>query len=407
MWVEDVTHRADLARALAEARDQLRDSERLQTLATLAGGLAHDLNNILTPIIGYADLAREAIEPGSRAIEDIDLVKAAATRAADLVSRLMLLSRAERDDVVPVSVQDVVREVLSLLAVPGGRQVEIVQRADVSCRPILGTKSQIHRVLFNLCKNAVHAMPDGGTLTVSVESPEVLALWESTPDGATPPFVRVRVEDTGVGMDDRTLERIFEPLFTTRGEGKGSGLGLAMVKSIVGQYGGSISVRSRPGQGTTFSLVFAGYEVASREPAPRPSVERPPPTREVAGRAFHVLVCDDDESVLNVLARSLEKLGYSVTAHSSGEAALEAFQAAPDDFDLLLTDQVMPGMTGLDLVTRIRDVRHELPVVVTTGLVAAATREDLARLRCDLLPKPATTSQLREAVERGLRTSAD
>jgi signal transduction histidine kinase len=258
MWVEDVTHRADLARALAEARDQLRHSERLQTLATLAGGLAHDLNNLLAPIIGYADLAREGIEPGSRAIEDIDLVKAAATRAADLVSRLMLLARAERDEVVPVSIQDVVREVLALLAVPRGRQVEIVLRADVSCRPILGTKSQIHRVLYNLCKNAVHAMPDGGTLTVSVESPEVLALWESSPDGATPPFVRVRVEDTGVGMDDRTLERIFEPLFTTREEGEGSGLGLAMVKSIVAQYEGSISVRSRPGQGTTFSLVFAG-----------------------------------------------------------------------------------------------------------------------------------------------------
>jgi CheY-like chemotaxis protein len=228
-------------------------------------------------------------------------------------------------------------------------------------------------------------------------------------------------------MDGRTLERIFDPLFTTREEGKGSGLGLAMVETIVAQYGGTISVRSRPGQGTTFSMVFAGQAVAPPDPARdapvatasdvgstlvkarqsspahTPSVAPASLPDEAATGAFHVLLCDDDESVLDVMARTLEKLGYSVTALGSGEAALEAFRAAPDDFDLVLTDQMMPGMTGLDLLVRIRDVRRDLPAVLTTGLVGSVSRQELARLRCGLLPKPATTNQLGEAVALGLR----
>jgi CheY-like chemotaxis protein len=229
-------------------------------------------------------------------------------------------------------------------------------------------------------------------------------------------------------MDDETQKRIFEPFFTTKVAGEGSGLGLSMVRNIVTSYHGTISVRSAPGRGSTFSLVFPAHDeaVVVNDPVPtgedRQGADSGPVAGDRAGRAAfarltathteaseagRVLVVDDDDAVLDVLARTLTRLGYGVLSFTSGPEALAGFLAAPDDFDLILTDQMMPGLSGLELLERIREVRPDIPAVLTTGRVDLVPPEDLERLGCALLPKPATSSQLDEAVARGLRTNVE
>jgi CheY-like chemotaxis protein len=321
--------------------------------------------------------------------------------------------------------QEILKEVLGLLGIAPSASVHVVEQLDPTCPSVLGTKTQLHQVLFNLCKNAVHAMPAGGTLTAVVDAPEALATWEVSPRTGGR-VVRVRVTDSGTGMDDETQKRIFEPFFTTKGAGEGSGLGLSMVRNIVTSYHGTISVRSAPGRGSTFSLVFPAHDEAAVVDGPAPTGEdrRGPDAGAVVGHrvrpaasaplspitaegsdAGRVLVVDDDDVVLDVMARTLTRLGYGVRSFSSGPEALASFLAAPDDFDLILTDQMMPDLTGLELLELIREVRPDVPAVITTGRIDLVGREDLDRLGCALLPKPATSSQLDEAVARGLRTT--
>jgi signal transduction histidine kinase/CheY-like chemotaxis protein len=427
IWLADVTGRARAAEELERARTQLRRNERLETLATLAGGLAHDFNNLLAPIVGHVDLAKLDIDEGSRAHEDLDLVKAAAQRASELAHRLLRLSRPERDRVEPVSLQEILKEVLGLLGIAPSASVQVVEQLDPTCPSVLGTKTQLHQVLFNLCKNALYAMPAGGTLTAVVDAPEALATWEVSPRTGRR-VVRVRVTDTGTGMDDETQKRIFEPFFTTKVAGEGSGLGLSMVRNIVTSYHGTISVRSAPGRGSTFSLVFPAHDDAVVVDGPMPTGGdrrdadpgavaddrvRPAASAPVnavpsaASEAGRVLVVDDDAAVLDVMARTLTRLGYGVRSFTSGPEALACFLAAPGDFDLILTDQMMPGMTGLALLELIREVRPDVPAVITTGRVDLVPRADLGRLGCALLPKPATSSQLDEAVARGLSSNVE
>lgn len=396
-WVADVTSRNRLARELDEARARLRQNERLETLGTLAGGLAHDLNNLLAPIVGYVDLAQLELPDDAPVQKDLGLVRTAAGRAADLATRLLRLARAERDQVEPVHVEEIVHEVLTLLAPRQGVSIEILERVDAGCPPVLAATTQLHQVILNLCKNALHAMPTGGALTVAVDHVDALATWETRPKGDGP-FVRVRVTDTGTGMDAETLDRIYDPLFTTKGRGQGSGLGLAMVQGIVRGFEGTISVASKPGVGTTFTLLFP--PVRERKTTPSPQAGERQPT------SGHILLVDDDEAVLSVMSRSLSRLGYEVTAFLSSEDALKSFLERPDAFDLVLTDQMMPALTGMELLAKVRDARPDLPAVLTTGRADTIPQEEMERLRCALLPKPSSTDQLNELVSRELKRAS-
>ena len=259
-WVSDVTARRDAEVALEAARQRIRQGERLETLGTLAGGLAHDFNNLLAPIVGNVDLVLLDTPAGSTRFEDLETVRMAAERASELASRLLHLSRPERDNVEPVLVQDIMAEALALLSSSPGQNLTVVEQLDPNCPPIRGTRTQLHQVLFNLCKNALQAMPGGGTLSVTVEFTAQLATRRnlaSKVDGGG--FVRVIIADTGTGMSAETVERVFEPFFSTKAEGSGSGLGLAMVKSIVSGWGGSIDLSSTLGKGTRFTLVLPAF----------------------------------------------------------------------------------------------------------------------------------------------------
>lgn len=256
-WISDVTERMTAEMALEEANKRVRQSERLETLGTLAGGLAHDFNNLLAPILGNLELALLDLPDGSTMATDLRTAHTAALRAAELASRLLHLSRPERDCIEAVKVQDLMVEVVALLTTRAGQPLDIVERIETECPSILGTRTQLHQVLFNLCKNAVQAMPGGGTLTVTVEFAEShVTLNARRGDRRDGGFVRVTISDTGTGMSPDVVDRAFDPFFTTKGEGNGSGLGLSMVKSIVSGCGGSIEVRSVPGKGSTFTLLF-------------------------------------------------------------------------------------------------------------------------------------------------------
>ena len=257
IWVRDVSDLTRTVSELEEAKAKLRQNERLETLGTLAGGLAHDFNNLLAPIMGCVDLIRLDIPEDALWQEDLTLIRTAAERASDLATRLLHLSRPERDLVERVRLQDILTEALSLLAASYGPSFQIVERIDMNCSPILGTKTQTHQILYNLCKNAIQAMPGGGVLQATVEEVEAVATWANRPEGRDEgPYVRVTISDTGTGMDDETARQVFDPFFTTKGEGEGSGLGLSMVKGIVAQYGGTIALKTAPGRGSTFTLLF-------------------------------------------------------------------------------------------------------------------------------------------------------
>lgn len=393
-WLSDVTSRNQNERERDDLKAQTRQNERLETIGTLTGGIAHDFNNLLAPIIGSTELARMDLAEDSPILEDLDLIRTAADRAKDLATQLLRLSRPERDQVKAVSLQEILREALALLRASMGNTIGLVEHYDPECPMVLATRTQIHQVLFNLCKNAFHAMPAGGTLTVFVESAEALATTEELPPGEGP-FARVRITDSGIGMDGETVDRIFDPFFTTKDEQSGTGLGLAMAKSIVTNFRGTISVESAVGHGTTFTVMFPACRESSVSDPQAPDVS-------LVGSG-HILLVDDEEAVLRVTARGLWKLGYEVSPYRSSSDALGAFLENPYAFDLVLTDLTMPDLTGLELLDRVRTIRADLPMVLTTGWVDRVPQEELERLGCELLPKPASPSELSQAISQSLR----
>lgn len=435
-WVRDDTKGVRDTATIEALERRLQQTARLETLGTVAGAIAHDLNNVLTPIRGHVDLARlELVELGvpteSSVHEDLDLVVAASDRAAELTRRLVHLGRPDREERRAVQMVDVAREAVGLLRPTLEPGVEIRERMDPNVPPVLGSATQLHQVVLNLAKNAVHALEAAGRLTVEVTRAEVAAPWETAPRRAGP-WVRVRIEDNGVGMDEATLQRIYDPFFTTKSADDGSGLGLAMVRTIVRGLDGTICVSSEAGRGTVFSLLFppAPGPTSSDsqcEAPPRAEVGRDllrPPNRPAvasdgvpgagsqdrerktvvdrAAATARVLLVDDDATVLDVYARSLERLGHHVTAVSHGEEALACFLSDPSAYDLLLTDQMMPGLSGLELVARARATRPDIPAVITTGRVDALPEGELDRLDCALLPKPASALDIDAVVSRCL-----
>ncbi len=398
--VMDVTERNRAERERQELARRMEQTQRLETIGTLAGGIAHDMNNLLTPILGYVEIALAEMDPESVFHEDLMQVAGAANRAKELVAQILRFSRPEKDDLSPVLLQSVAREVTGLLRASLPTTIRIDHRVDSACPPVLGKATQIHQILFNLCTNASHAMPDGGTITVSIDLVDALATLDAgqRPEGEGP-FVRLRVQDDGTGMDEATAARVFQPFFTTKEPGKGTGLGLSVVQGIVVGMGGRIGVESAPGEGATFTLLFPAHAEAH-------GGEEPVREAEEVSAGGHILLVDDDESVLHVTERALARLGYTVTSCRSGDEAVALFESAPDAFDLILTDQTMPGRTGLQLAGEVRASRPALPIVLTTGYAGLITEEQLRRIgNCTLVMKPATPSQIGRVVRRSMRAA--
>ena len=388
-----------LAGAIARQRldEQVRQGQKIQAIGTLAGGIAHDFNNMLTAILGYTELASDDVPRDSITWHNLQRVLTAGTRARELVQQILAFSRQTTAQLQPVELPLLVRDMLSLLRASLPSTIEIRQHIETDVGMVLAAPTQIHQVLLNLCMNAEHAMrATGGVLEVRLEAVEVDAVFAAVHPGIKPgPHVRLTVCDTGHGMPPEVLERIYEPFFTTKGVGEGTGMGLSVAHGIVASHGGAMTVVSAPGQSTTFAI----YLPCNAGPIVRHhSVTEPVPQ----GRE-HILFVDDETMLVNLGQELLRRLGYIVTGHTNGVEALNAFRAAPHQFDLVITDQTMPTMTGEALVKALRDIRPDLPIVLCTGFSYAMTKDKAAALGIDaFLLKPLVAHDLGRTIRQVL-----
>jgi PAS domain S-box-containing protein len=358
--VRDVTDRAESERERA-LLDQLNQARRLESVGQLAGGIAHDFNNILGVIVNYAEFVGDELESDSSARDDVEEIRRAAERAAALTRQLLIFSRREVVKPELLYLRDVVSELENLLRRALGERVELVTRFGADRCAFEADPGQIEQVLVNLAVNARDAMPDGGRLVIEVEKAELDEEYTSMlPDVEPGTYVRLKVSDTGIGMDEETIQRAFEPFFTTKGKGEGTGLGLATVYGIVTGAGGRVDIYSEPGMGTTIKIHLPASS-ATPSDAEAESRERP------AGRGEVVLVVEDEPEVRRMAERILSKGGYSVIGTSGGEEALAACQETDRPIDLLLTDVIMPGMLGPELVEKVKAMRPDLRVVFMSG----------------------------------------
>jgi two-component system cell cycle sensor histidine kinase/response regulator CckA len=367
-----------LAAVVARAREeqleaQLQQSRRLESVGKLAGGVAHDFNNLLAIILNYADFAREAATDEEQR-RDLEELSKAATRGAELVSQLLLFSRRKPVDAVAVDLCDVVRETEPMLRRTIGAHIELRCRIRDDVPWAIIDPGQLTQVLVNLAVNARDAMPEGGTLTIEATA---------SADG-----VRLLVEDTGVGMSEDTRAKAFDPFFTTKPAGSGTGLGLATVYGIVTQAGGSVELASAPGRGTRVTIELPAGEAA---PAPRPAGEAPTPE---AGRGETILVVEDDDQVRGIVCRILRLHGYRVLEAGGGEQALELAGREPGEIDLLLSDVVMPGMSGVELADHLRRAQPGVRVLHMSGYTSGIAGPDPRATLPELIEKPFTAAEL-------------
>ena len=358
---KEIIEREKAQQEKQQAESRLRQAQKMEAIGTLAGGIAHDFNNILFAILGYARLALKGSQEDAPARRHVSKIVVAANRAKDLVGQILTFSRLSNQPAREVDVADIVNETLDLLRTSLPENIEIKQVIETKSSTILADPTGIHQVVMNLCTNAGHAMEwQRGVLEVGLANTEIETAQTFGAKRLEPgSYVTISIKDSGCGMDEALIERIFEPFFTTKGVGKGTGLGLAMVHGIVEEYDGLITIESEVGKGTCFHVFFPKV--------PDKSTQRAPAMETPQGRGEKILIVDDEECCVDMMRQSLEGLGYRVTGKTDGREALETFRAASQAFDLVVTDQMMPGMTGIQLAEAILDLRPDVPVLLCTG----------------------------------------
>ncbi|MDH4320647.1 MAG: PAS domain S-box protein [Desulfobulbaceae bacterium] len=397
---KNITGMALIARDLTERHEnesRLRQAQKMEAMGTLAGGIAHDFNNILSAILGYAQLAAVESPVGSAVHNDLQEVIGASLRATDLVRQILTFSRKGEHALVPLKPHLIVKESLKLLR--ASLPSTIAMEVDIpDCGTILADPTQLHQIMMNLCTNAFHAMEkEKGVLKVAMARRELEAKENGgeshAPAGS---YVEITVSDTGCGMDAGTLGRIYEPYFTTKEVGSGTGLGLALVHSIVEGCGGMIKVKSAPGVGTSFRVYLPSYTETVTQ-------KKEEGGGEILTGNERILVVDDESSIVNLHKSSLAKLGYQVTGTTSSLEALALFTDNPDAFDVLITDQTMPRMTGMELVRKVRSRRPEMPVIICTGYSSVLSKTEAEELGVgEILMKPVERKKLARQIRKVL-----
>ncbi len=400
--IEDVTARKREEAQREQLEGRLRTAQKLEAMGTLAGGIAHDFNNILGAILGYAELARGQVAPGSALQDQLDGVMSGGLRAKSLVQRILAFSRSGLGERVPVHVQSVVEEALDLLeaSLPAGIALRRDLRAGDAA--LVGDPAQIHQVVMNLGTNAMQASRSPGVVSVRL-APHAMERARQLTSGELPAgdYIELVVHDEGTGIEPGQIDRIFDPFFTTKGVGVGTGLGLSLVHGIVSELRGAIDVRSDPGRGSTFTVLlpWAGQVTADPRQGERDaSLPR--------GDGQCVLVVDDEAALVELGEETLAALGYEPVGYTSGVAALRAFEQAPDRFDVVLTDEAMPQLTGTQLAAEVRRLRPDVPVLLMTGYVSPTLAERVQALGLyDVLAKPLVARDIARALAEALNAS--
>ncbi len=394
----DISRQKQAEEALLKNEIHLRQAQKMEAIGTLASGIAHDFNNILSPIMGYTEMCIGEMEEGSTEARYLGEVMKAAKRARSLVDQILSFSRQTEKDRKPIVVRPVVKEVAKLLLSAFPTSIEI--RRDIRSESMISADPvEIHQVVMNLCTNSLHAMVGkGGILTIALTDLAVREGDDMHARGLAPgEYVRLTVGDTGYGMNREIREKIFEPYFTTKPKGEGTGLGLATVQGIVADLGGDIFVDSKPAAGSTFTVCFPAVKSGSG------TAEATAPSTMAGPGREHVLLADDETQICEMMGAMLQSLGYRTTTHGSAVDALAAFKADPDSFDIILTDMTMPRMSGLEFAREALSLRPEIPIIILTGFSEAVDEKDALELGVrQLIMKPVGRSDLSRAVKKAL-----
>jgi len=375
---------------------QLQQAQKMEAIGALAGGIAHDFNNILSAIIGYTELAM-LNEGAEHCTAELKEALIAANRAKDLVKQILAFSRQTDEERMPVRVALVAKEAVRFLRATLPATIEIKTRIDDKSGAVLANSVELHQIIMNLCTNAQHAIGEqAGLLEVAVQNTEVdLSRKNDIIELEIGSYVRISVKDTGYGMAPDLMKRIFDPYFTTKEKGVGTGLGLAVVHGIVKKYGGTIQVESELGKGTTFHIYLPKADIAA-------PIKAEPPI-PVMGGSERILFVDDEKMLVDIGQQALQRLGYDVVSRTSPIEAFELFKAKPDFFDLVITDKTMPGMTGDALARKLMSIRPDLPVIICTGYSQAIDQERAMQIGIKaFVMKPILINEIATAVRKAL-----
>ena len=398
----DISERRQAEEERKKMQAQLQQAQKMETIGTLAGGIAHDFNNILAVILGYAEMVRESLPTGSMVADDIDQVVKASLRAKELVKQILAFSRQDETERIPLQPSFIIKEAGKMLRSSLPVTIDIRMDIDHDSGLVLADPTQVHQILMNLCTNAYHAMEEtGGTLSISLkrENPSLEDLANERHVQAGD-FLRLSIADTGPGIAPEIRKRIFEPYFTTKEVGKGTGMGLSIIHGIVKSYGGLVSCHSQPGQGTVFHVylptMMDGVFFEKKQ------------TGRIEFGTEHILFIDDERIVADMSRCMLERLGYRVTVRTSSMEALATFQNQPEEFDLVITDQTMPDMTGSDLARCMLQMRPEMPIILCTGYSSLITEEKARSFGIQgFALKPLAKKDIAVLIRKVLDTSGD
>ena len=395
--VQDITDRKRAEEEREKLQIQLNQAQKMESIGSLAGGIAHDLNNILFPISGLSEMLLDEIPPDNPAHESIEQIHKSAQRGSDLVKQILAFSRQSNPQKLPIRIQPILKEALKLARATIPRNIEITSHIEADCGMVSADPTQVHQIVMNLITNAYHAVEETGG-TIHIELKETEFEKDELPFHAisSGKYACITVSDTGTGIDQTLIDKIFDPYFTTKEQGKGTGLGLSVVHGIVKEHGGDIRVYSEVGKGTNFHVYLPLLEDA------RDSKTAADPRKYPTG-CERILLVDDEEPIVHMEQMMLEKLGYQDTVRTSSPDALAAFKADPDNFDLVISDRGMPNMTGEQLARELISIRPGIPIILCTGF---SDENDEQRAKAmgikGFLMKPVATGDLAAMVRKVL-----
>ena len=393
--IRDISARKQEEQARRELETKLQQAHKMEAIGTLAGGIAHDFNNTLGAIIGYSEMARRQVEGESKLGQNLDKVLVASNRAKDLVGQILAFSRQAESEKIYILPHQVIKEVIQLLRSTIPTTISIQLDLDSSCGMIKADPTQFHQIVMNLCTNAYHAMEvGGGIMTISLKSKDVrLEDLFDEPTLVAGKYVELTVKDTGVGIDPEDQKRIFDPFFTTKEVGKGTGMGLATVHGLVKNHGGTISCTSEKGEGTSFQVLLP-EKIKQVEVVTKSNEELPLGSE-------HILYVDDEPFLTDLGKQLFESLGYTVTAETSSRQALQLFREQPQRFDIVMSDQTMPDMTGTELARELLTIRPDIPIVLCTGYSSIVNREEALTLGIkEFVMKPMVMNEIAPLIRR-------
>lgn len=397
--LRDISARKIAEQEKEKLEELLLQSQKMEALGTLAGGIAHDFNNILGIIIGYTELSLEEQKEGYNLENNLHQIMTSAKRAREMVLQILAFSRKADVLHVPVHLSRVVREALNLLRSSIPTTIDLHSDIHTRANTIMADPTQIHQVIMNLCANAAHAMrKEGGSLEISLETIQLTGGSPELKEMEPGLYEKLTVKDTGHGMDKETRKRIFEPYFTTKDKSEGTGMGLAMVHGIIKNHGGQIIVYSQPDEGTTFHI-YLPNAMEQKEIPLEPATDE----STVRGGNESILLIDDEQMLLEMQKNLIQRLGYKVTSRTGSVEALEAFKASPNKFHLVITDQTMPNMSGVQLARRIKKIRPEIPVILCTGFSETVNEDNFSSMGIDaFVLKPVLKNKIAPVIRKVL-----